>query len=320
MLVMRALVAFATHPVASLLLLAQLRNGSAQGVDHALRKWSGAEFVDRLTLVTAAQRGIVQIVVDRGADRWRTDIGDEISLSLLRDGEYEGDELRALLRWLRARRPTGTVVDLGANVGTTSIPVARSGYRVLAVEPVPATFAMLRENIESNGVAELVASVQCAVAEQVGTVPMWTGSSSGQAEVAVPGKDPALLRWGECGGQIEVQSRTLDSLLRESGVLASDVALVWCDVQGSETAVVATGRRLWEAGVPLWLEVDPLSLDLHATIERFVALVVDSFGTFAPRESLLHGAAPRSIGEFPAWVAAIEPTEYRDALLIPRDH
>ena len=318
MLVIRAVATFAAHPVACILLLAQLGNGNAKGVDHALRKLSGDRFLDRLMVRLAAERGIDQIVVDRGESTWRTDIGDEISLSLLRDGEYEGDEIRAVLRWLREHRPTGTVVDLGANVGTTSIPVARAGYRVLAIEPVPATFAMLSENVETNGVAEQVACVQVAIAEEAGTVSMWTGCSSGQAEVAVPGKDPALLRWGERGEQIKVRSRPLDSLLSESGVQAIDIAMVWCDVQGSETAVVATGRRLWDAGVPLWLEVDPLSLDLHGTTERFIALVVDSFGTFAPRESLLKGAPLRSIGEFPAWVATIGSNRYSDALLIPR--
>ena len=53
-------------------------------------------------------------------------------------------------------QPGWTVVDIGAAHGEFAIPAARDAGprgRVVAVEPAPDTFALLRENIERNQVA-----------------------------------------------------------------------------------------------------------------------------------------------------------------------
>ena len=42
------------------------------------------------------------------------------------------DAIDAVLSWLKSvNRSEGVVVDAGANVGTTSIPLAQAGFRVL---------------------------------------------------------------------------------------------------------------------------------------------------------------------------------------------
>jgi hypothetical protein len=65
----------------------------------------------------------VVLTFERGGFTWTVDAGDEIGRYLFSEGSYEGEELDAVLSWLRVNRPArsfGTFVDLGANVGTTT--------------------------------------------------------------------------------------------------------------------------------------------------------------------------------------------------------
>jgi FkbM family methyltransferase len=245
---------------------------------------------------------------ERDGLRWKVDMGDEIGRELYATGSYEGEEIAAVLRWLDRK---GIIVDLGANIGTTSIPFALAGYDVIAVEPVPATFSMLSNNVERNGLADRITCIQSAVATHQGPVTMWTGFASGQAEVAVDGAT-GIERWGDRGELITVLGGPVESIVGQS-----DVALVWADVQGSEIVVVETGAYLWERGVPLYLEIDPSSLELHGGLERFEQGVRRHFAAFLPRDDLITGGSEQDIARFGAFLATIDTDYYSDALLIP---
>jgi FkbM family methyltransferase len=258
------------------------------------------------------------------AYRWRTDLGDDVGRSLWLTGGYQDDAVFALVRWLR-RQPGDrcVIVDIGANIGTTAIPFAGEGFKVLAVEPVPATFAMLEENVRVNGLGDTVYRVRSAVSEVPGEVSMWSGFGSGQAEVAVDGVTPGIERWGDCGDLLQVPSSPLIDLIAAQPIDVGQIALVWADVQGSETAVIRTGLDLWASGVPLYLEVDPFGLNMHAGIDAFVTAVAASFTTFVERDVLVDrewNTKLRPISEFGDWVEAIAsvgPGAFSDALLVP---
>jgi FkbM family methyltransferase len=264
-------------------------------------------------------QGVQRVVFEREGLVWTTDLGDEIGATLLRTGSYEGPEIAAVLRWMAAtQRSDGLVIDVGANIGTTSVPFARAGFRVLALEPVPSNVTMLRANIESNSLSSLVRVVPVAVTDANCAVGMWTGEGSGQAEVAVDGEEPALLRWGARGHYVQVDGRPLADLLAQNGVVVDDVSLVWADVQGAETSVIRTGPQLWAAGVPLYLEVDPASLALHAGLDAFHDAVTANFTRFIPRDDLLQDRCDGSpIERFRSWAAGIPSNRYSDALLLP---
>jgi FkbM family methyltransferase len=69
-------------------------------------------------------------------------------------GLYDFEEMGFLLHFLR---PEDTFIDVGANAGAyTLLAAGGCGARVVAVEPVPATCALLRQNIALNGLEEAV--------------------------------------------------------------------------------------------------------------------------------------------------------------------
>jgi hypothetical protein len=103
-------------------------------------------------------------------------------------------------------------------------------------------------------------------------------------------------------------------------VTGPEIALVWSDTQGSERAVIETGRNLWDAGVQLYTEVWPAGLAVHSGSDAFADQVRDSFSTFIPRDQLValgNSALARGTGEFADFVSQIDDDSYSDALLIP---
>ena len=50
----------------------------------------------------------------------------------------------------------GTFIDIGANIGFTTVPVARAGITCIAFEPDPRNFGFLQRNVQESGVADKV--------------------------------------------------------------------------------------------------------------------------------------------------------------------
>lgn len=261
--------------------------------------------------------GAREVTFERDGNVWRTELSDAIGHMLWCTGGYEVTEIQAVIGWLRAHgRDSGLVVDVGANIGTTSIPFAQAGYRVLAVEPVPRNFDMLRENAASNGFERQVQLVNVAVSTTAGEVQMWTGSGSGLAEVAIEGADPTSTRWGDRGELVSVPALPLDEILAAHAGELDDVVLIWCDVQGSEMEVIRSCPDAWTAGVPLYAEVEPLGLELHGGVSTFVDLVSRTFTSFVTSDDLKQRRPARRIADFELWVQTIEPSLHSDVLLL----
>ena len=312
---LRALTYVGRHPLQMVKLAAAFddRDGFATA-----RNLPGSVSVDA-AFALMAEHDVADVTFLRDGTRWRTDLGDDIGLSLWRSGGYQGTDIAAACRWLRAAgRSNGTIFDVGANVGTTSVPFARAGYDVVAIEPVPRTFEMLCANVDANQLGGSITPVRSAVGRTTEPVRMWTGFASGQAEVAVDDSDPTITRFGGSKGElVEVACAPLGNLVAAASVPHSSIALVWCDVQGSELQVIETATEVWAAGVPLYLEIDPLALELHGGLERFVAVVGQHFASFVGRDGLRVGAPLQPIDRFGELIASLPSSSYTDALLVP---
>ena len=122
-------------------------------------------------------------------------------------------------------QPGDRAVDIGANVGTTTLALAGAvgpTGSVVAVEAHPVTATRLRRNVELNG-ARQVTVRQCAVA------------SADVTEVGVSDEESDDLNHVVATGGVRVPAVTLASLLDEP------TALVKIDVEGLEYDVLASG-------------------------------------------------------------------------------
>jgi FkbM family methyltransferase len=168
--------------------------------------------------------------------RWDEVVGRK----LLRDGSFERAEMDAMLENVS---PDGTVVDVGANVGLLTIPLALVAAHVIALEPLPQNIERLRENVRRNDLANVIV-VEAAAGATDGTAVLHSAA------------DPAFGSLREVvkyrtSGDIEVRLRSLDSLWHE--LMRPAVELVKIDVEGAELEVLEGGREVLETCSPVLL-------------------------------------------------------------------
>ena len=232
----------------------------------------------------------VAVDLEAGGFSWLIPSGDRILAEMLRGELYEDVERRAVVDWVRADerlRDRTVVVEVGANVGTTTVPLCASGFTVLAIEPVRETYRILVENLRRNDVDGSVrlANVACTAVEQV--VEMRVSSGGSEVVTAATSEtsgSSSIDRDEYVDGRIydeveSVQGRPLDAIVGDAEVDPADVAFVWTDTEGHEAEVIGSGDRLWAAGVPAWTELWPAGLEVHSGIDRFCELAGERFGS-----------------------------------------
>ena len=214
----------------------------------------------RRTVTVHTQQGVLTV---------RLGSAETIGQELFCRGQYEldfVDEVLALLERLGRRPPkgAGTMLDVGANVGVISIGLLHRGEfaRAVAVEPEPANFTLLQQNVARNHLASRMACLQCAVSDQSRKVQLeLSGGNFGDHRVRVSESAPEG-RFGETGrAEITVAARTLDELVAElPGDYRKDLALLWIDVQGHEGQVFRGAPGLLRTGIPVVAEIWPYGL------------------------------------------------------------
>lgn len=130
----------------------------------------------------------------------------------------------------------GTVLDIGANIGLSTLAVAPQvpAGRVLAFEPVPRNLAALRWNLAANGLAQARA-VPVALGQEAGRLRFFVSEEFGAGGHAMTERHAA-------GAELpatEVPMTTLDAFAAAEGIGRID--LVKLDVEGFEPEVLAGG-------------------------------------------------------------------------------
>lgn len=165
-------------------------------------------------------------------DGWRFRVGnrgqfDRIWQDVVEGREYDMGDLG----------PAPVIVDAGAHVGVASHWFARRypGALVLAFEANPATFALLRQNLATNGLAERVRAFPVAVGPRTEAVQFF----------ATPGDN-----WGDAAVRqawhaAPATERLLVPAVALADLLQEPVDLLKLDIEGIETeALVAASAAL----------------------------------------------------------------------------
>ena len=147
------------------------------------------------------------------------------------------------LDFLRAHTPQGGVfVDVGANVGTYALALARhvgTSGKVIAIEPHPVTHARLAFNRSASGFSQ-VSLVAAAAGPADGELLIETDGDNLGASHIVSGE--------RAGNAIKVPSLRLQRILDDAGVSRVDALKI--DVEGFEDRVLTGFFR--EAPQALW--------------------------------------------------------------------
>lgn len=151
------------------------------------------------------------------------------------------------------------LVDVGANIGTTTVPaLALHGFAgAVACEPAPENFRMLRINLAANDLEQRVRALPIALSDREGEADLDIGSTNSGGHHIVDDVRPG---YGETVFT-RVRKTTLDLLLEEIAVAPESVGLVWMDVQGHEGHVLDGASSLLRRGIPLVMELYPKWLE-----------------------------------------------------------
>ena len=208
----------------------------------------------------------------RGGIDWALDLREGIQLSIYCFGVFERTTARALRRLL----PSGGVaVDVGANIGAHTLPMARQvgpHGRVIAVEPTSAG-ARLRDNLARNpDLASRVTVCPLAIlapGERLAPAyyAAWPVRGDNRRHAVHGGV--ALNADGSAG-------MTLDALVHEQGLTRLD--LIKIDIDGGELAALRGARATLEQWRPaLVLELSAYALHEHGgSLDALLALLAEA--------------------------------------------
>ena len=281
---------------------------------RTLPRWAVFELLRRATPVAAVERNGIRYLVltgDRGVSRVTYMVGDydldTMEHALARLAEVTGDDVLA-----------GRVfVDVGANVGTSSIPAVRrfAARRAVAFEPAEENFRILSANVALNGLADRIDARRLRISDAPGT---------GELELAVRNSGDHRIRTAAAFDAFDayhesrratttVDMARLDDALDELGVAAEEVGVLWVDTQGHEGHVLAGAPRLLAARVPVVCEYWPYGLrraggldTLHSIVARSFTRVIDARADQVVAAGCVAELADRYPGE-----------RYTDLILIP---
>lgn len=213
------------------------------------------------------------VVCKRGNLVWALNLSDGIQLSIYLFGAFERTTARALARLL----PEGGVaIDVGANVGSQTLPMARRvGPRgkVIALEPTAWAVERLRRNLSLNSALAKNVSVYAAAAVARGEALSSEYYSSWPVSGA---QDRHAVHAGVTHSAAGSVAMTLDELVEREGLSRLDVIKI--DVDGGEVRVLRGARQVLSSLRPsLVLEIAPYALrERGDSVEELIALLIEA--------------------------------------------
>lgn len=175
-------------------------------------------------------------------------------------------------------------LDIGANIGTTSIPVvADYGFAGgIAIEPEPTNFELLRDSVVANRMENRIRCVNVALSDSVGRAEM---------ELCPVNRGDHRLRPsnGAAGDGIyhennrevvTVGTSTFDALVVDGTIPLELLGVAWIDTQGHEGHVLRGARKLVESNVPVVVEYWPYALSRAGGLENFEKVVRENYRHF----------------------------------------
>lgn len=163
--------------------------------------------------------------------------------------------------------PSGVLLDLGANIGMTSVWLAKkfSFTQVIAVEPDPNNAALVRQNLELNGITGQV--LEAAIGPKEGTARF------------DPSELSNLGRLSE-DGSLSVPMISVDTIIKKFAV--KSFALIKIDIEGGE-------QDLFDGPTGWLARTDAIIIEFHPTVDHFRIIgMVSSHGfKHIPAHSLI---------------------------------
>lgn len=165
-------------------------------------------------------------------------------------GRYDEREIK-LIKILLAER--GDFLDVGGNIGIYAVRIgrllAKTGRRVYCFEPVPANRRRIEQNLELNGLKDIVSVYDVALSSAEGVVDIVLredfilGAETGNASVAISEEaDGAFNR-------IQARSAPFDAIRHESDI--GPISVLKVDIEGHEDQFLRGAKNMIKTDQPI---------------------------------------------------------------------
>lgn len=198
---------------------------------------------------------VTSMTVDAGDHLMSFSPADYIGRKVFRKGHFERgavDRLLVILRQHGLLKKDGTLLEIGANIGTQTVyfALARAFAGIVSIEPDPRNFRLLEQNIRQNSLTDTVRLVNCAAGEAEGEIDFFLNRAN-------HGKSSAI-RQSASDEKISVPVRSVTGILDGLGIDEAEIGLVWMDIEGYEPVACRSMLPLLARRAPLYMEFTPL--------------------------------------------------------------
>lgn len=203
---------------------------------------------------------------------WQLDLREGIDFSIWLFGFFEPETVACYSRIIKSG---DTVLDVGANIGAHTLPIAKlvgEKGRVLAFEPTDYAFSKLQKNVAANvGFAERVRCLQLMLVDKVeNSVPPPLYSSWPLAQE--DGLHAAHL--GKLMSTANAKATTLDAVLES--IEPGRVSCIKLDIDGFECQMLRGASKLLDRWHPtIVMELAPYVLEEQgSSVEELLSILV----------------------------------------------
>jgi len=200
--------------------------------------------------------------VQRRGIEWELDLDEAIDFMIFLLGAFEPGTIRTYGKIVRAG---SVVLDIGANVGAHTLPLAQlvgSQGRVFGFEPTKYAFSKLQANAALNpSLAPCINAEQILLSDVVVEHSVTEIASSWRLR---PSAEAHALHRGEGKTTAGARTTTLDAYVAEAGIAHID--LIKMDVDGNELSVLRGAEKTLARDRP-WIifELAPYILEEHGS-------------------------------------------------------
>jgi FkbM family methyltransferase len=166
---------------------------------------------------------------------------DLITDSIIKEGVFEPELYHFLVHYL-ALLPSSACLDIGANIGNHTLTLGLHSDTVLAFEPVPFIFNLLKKSVCDNKL-DNVKLYNIALSDHAGTAPIHIHTKGNFAASSLTRSSEAMSL------TIDVPLKTGDQVVADA--LIKTIDLIKLDVESHETEVILGLKNTIQTSKPL---------------------------------------------------------------------
>ena len=174
-------------------------------------------------------------------EKYEVDLDDHIGYKMYMDGYFDIGLIGFLL-YMKNEKSCTTLIDVGANIGSVSIPLAINGIDCVGIEANPTTYMKLTKNISMNQLSNYEAINKAAVSHKLGN-----GGETLKLYVPKGNTGAASLHedWNPSKGEdnntvVHCHGDTIDNLLIDK--LEHGAITIKIDIEGGEADAIEGAR------------------------------------------------------------------------------